>query len=305
MKTFLSTFLLSVIALTAFAQKVKPALNLAKGETYYTVTVSNSTISQTFNGQDVNYTIGMSGKTAFKVIDIVDTVYNMEVSYKSIGMKMQTPQATMDFNSDAKDPQDLPSKLLAALRDKPFLVSISKNGRVLSVKNIDKIMTSVFDGITSVDSTQKAQVKTQFTQSFGEAAFKGNLEQTLAIYPGKKVAKNDTWVIHVQLESTMSANITTTYQLLDITDAGYVIHGDGKLATLSDKVSKINGMEATYALTGTMKSDINVDKKTGWVTQAKLKQDMSGNFNIKDNPQVPGGMTVPMTVHSDVTTTDQ
>jgi hypothetical protein len=305
MKTFLTTFLLTVLVIAANAQKVKPALDLAKGETYYNITVTNSTISQTLNGQEVTYNVTMSGKTAFKVIDITDTVYNMEVIYKSIGMKMQSPQATMDFNSDTPNPQDVPSRLLAALRDKPFLVSISKNGRVLSVQNIDKIMTSVFDGMTSVDSTQKMQLKAQFTQSFGEAAFKGNLEQTLAIYPGKKVAKNDTWVINTKLESTMSANISTTYQLMDITDAVYVIHGEGKLATLSDKISKINGMEATYALTGTMKSDFKIDKKTGWVTEAKLKEDMSGNFNIKDNPQVPGGITVPMTVHSDITTTDQ
>jgi hypothetical protein len=305
MKTFLTIFLLSALTFTTYGQKVKPALDLTKGETYYNITVTNSTISQTLNSQEMNYTITMSGKTAFKVIDIVDTVYNMEVTYKSIGMKMQSTQGSMDFNSDTKDPQDMPSKLLAALRDKPFSVSLSKNGRVLSVKNIDKIMASVFDGITSVDSTQKMQLKAQFIQSFGEAAFKGNLEQTLAIYPGKKVAKNDTWVINTKLESTMSANISTTYQLMDITDAGFVIHGDGKLATLNDKVSKVNGMDATYALTGTMRSDITVDKKTGWITKSKLIEDMSGNFNIKDNPQVPAGMTIPMTVHSDITTTDQ
>jgi hypothetical protein len=305
MKTFLISFLLMAMAVSGYAQKVKPVLNLAKGETYYNISILNSSISQTFNGQQVNYTISMSAKIAFKVVDIKDTVYNMEVAYKSIGMKIESPQMNMDFNSDGKDPQDLPSKILAAMRDKPFLVALSKTGRIISIQNIDNIMNSVFGSVATADSAQKTQLKTQFTQSFGEKAFKGNFEQTMAIYPNTKVSKNDTWAITTYLESTMSATITTNYQLVDITDADYIIHGTAKMITNKEKVTHVNGLDATYDLNGTIISDIKADKKTGWVTEAKLKEDISGNFDIQDNPQVPGGMQVPMSIHSDIITTDQ
>jgi len=57
-------------------------------------------------------------------------------------------------------------------------------------------------------------------------------------------------------------------------------------------------------LSGTLTSDIKADKKTGWVIEEKLKQDVSGTIDIQDNPQIPGGMKVPMKIHSDITTTD-
>jgi len=287
------------------AQKVKPALKLTAGDTYYTISDINSTVTQNLNGQQASYTIGMAAKTAFKVIDIKDTVYDMEVRYQSIGMKMQSTAGDMDFNSDRKDAQDIPSKVLAAMVDKPFLVTLSTTGRVLEVKNIEKIMASVFDGLPQMDTLQKQQLMGQFLQSFGEKSFKSNLEQSLAIYPSVKVSKGDKWIVNTLLESVMVADVQSTYELQDITDTYYLIHGDSRIATVRGRESQVNGMPVSYDLTGIIVSDIEADKTTGWVAEAKIKQDISGTFQIKDNPKLPGGMLVPMTVHTDMITTDK
>jgi hypothetical protein len=304
MKAFLSILLMIVVLAPCKAQKVKPALNLVKGETYNTISAVSSSIEQTFNGSVTGYTIKSSAKTAFKVVDIKDTVYNMEVSYVSIGMDVQSPNGEINFSSDKKDAQDIPSQLLAAMVNKPFLVTLSKSGKVLSVENIGKIMTTVFNSM-KLDTAQAAQLKTQFMQSFGEQAFKGTLEQELAIYPNVKVAKADKWVVNTKLLSVMEANIQTVYQLQDITDAYYLIHGDAKITTIDkDKVSRINDMPVKYNLTGTLLSDIKADKNTGWIIQAILVQDMAGELKILDNPKLPGGTTMPMKIHSQTTTTD-
>lgn len=304
MKTFLSILLLMVILVPCQAQKVKPALNLVKGDTYNTLSAVSSTVDQTFNGSVMSYTIKSSAKTAFKVVDVKDTVYNMEVSYISIGMDVQSPNGELGFSSDKKDAQDIPSQLLAAMVNKPFLVTLSKSGKVLSVQNIGKIMTTVFSNM-KLDSAQAQQLKTQFMQSFGEQAFKGTLEQELAIYPNVKVAKTDKWVVNTKLLSIMEANIQTVYTLQDITDAYYLIHGDAKITTIDkDKVSRINDMPVKYNLNGTLLSDIKADKNTGWIIQAILVQDMAGDLKILDNPAFPGGTTMPMKVHSQTTTTD-
>jgi len=304
MKIFLTAFLLTGFLTAGYAQKVKPALNLTKGETYYSISIINSAISQSYNGQDISYNITMSAKTAYKVLDILDTVYSMEVSYKSIGMKMVSAQGSMDFNSDTPNPQDEASQVLAAMRDKPFLVNISKTGRVLAVKNIDKIMEQIFNSMPSMAAEEKVQLKNQFSQSFGEKAFKSNQEETMAIYPTVKVDKNDSWIIKTQFESAMDADIKTTYKLQDITNTNYIIHGDATVVTVSNKVNQSDNMAATYALTGTIVSDIKIDKTTGWVSEAKLKEDISGNLNVQDGPQTPGGKVIPMKVHTDITTTD-
>lgn len=304
MKIVLSFFLLLIILAPCEAQKVKPALNLVKGNTYYTVSTVTSSVVQSYNGQDVTIAVDMNVKTAYKVIDVKDTIYNMQVSYASIAMKIASPNGTVEMNSDKKDNNDVSSNFLAAMTNKPFAVTITKSGHVLEVKNIENIINSIFTSLPQVDETQKAQLKAQFMQSFGESAFKGNVEQTLAIYPSVKVSKGNSWVINTTLRSVMAANISTTYQLQDITGDYYQIHGDAKITTAnSDNVSQINGMPVKYDLSGTLTTDIKADKKTGWVIEEKLKQDVSGNINIQDNPKIPGGMKVPMKIHSDISTT--
>ena len=305
MKILLS-FLLSIIILAPCeAQKVKPALNLVKGNTYYTVSTVSSSVQQSYNGQDVTIAIDMTAKTAFNVTDIKDTIYTMQVSYASIAMKIASPNGTVEMNSDKKDNADLSSSFLSAMVNKPFSVTISKSGKVLEVKNIETIINSIFTTLPQMDDTQKAQLKGQFMQSFGETAFKGNLEQTLAIYPSIKVAKGGSWIINTTLQSVMSANIATTYQLQDVTDTYYQIHGDARITTANaGQTSQVNGMPVKYDLSGTLTSDIKADKKTGWVIEEKLKQDVSGNIDIQDNPKIPGGMKVPMKIHSDISTTD-
>ena len=103
MKIFLSIFLLITVLVPCHAQKVKPALNLIKGNTYYSISDLNTAITQTMNGQAITYTIGMSTKTSYKVLDAKDTVYILEVNYKNVGMKMQAPGGSnMEYNSSNK-----------------------------------------------------------------------------------------------------------------------------------------------------------------------------------------------------------
>ncbi|MFI5159275.1 MAG: DUF6263 family protein [Sphingobacteriales bacterium] len=305
MKILLSLLLSIIILAPCEAQKLKPVLNLVKGNTYYTASTVTSSIVQNYNGQDITIAVDMTAKTAYNITDVKDSIYTMQVSYSNIAMKIVSPNGTVDMNSDKKDNADVPSRFLSAMINKPFSVTITRSGRVLEVKNIEAIINSVFTSMPQMDEAKKAQMKAQFMQSFGENAFKGNLEQTLAIYPSVKVSKGANWVINTTLQSVMAANITTTYQLQDVTDTYYQIHGDAKITTANDgKVSQINGMPVKYNLSGTLTSDIKADKKTGWVIEEKLKQDVSGTIDIQDNPQIPGGMKVPMKIHSDITTTD-
>jgi hypothetical protein len=69
------------------------------------------------------------------------------------------------------------------------------------------------------------------------------------------------------------------------------------------KPSEINGIPMRYQLEGTTLTDIKLDKKTGWIIELNLKQLMEGNIEVKDNPKLPGGMTIPMSFTTEITTT--
>jgi len=305
MKYILNLLLLVVVLTPSQAQKFKPALHLTKGDTYYLVSTGTSAIAQSFNGQENKVNITLSFRMAFKVTDVMDSVYKMEVRYQSLEMKIQMADTTIDMDSKKNSILDVPSSVIGAMMNKPFNIILSKSGKVRSVENIEKMINNVFDGFPQIDTAKKGQIKKQFMQSFGANTFKGILETGTAIFPETAVAKNDNWNVNTSVEAPAKANLQTTYQLIDVTGDFYQIHGDGTLVSDKDaKSAEINGLPVKYNLNGTILTDIKINKRTGWISEVNVKQLISGNVEISDSPKVPGGMTIPMTFNTVVTTTD-
>jgi hypothetical protein len=306
MKTIFCLFLIFGTALSSQAQKLKLALHLTKGNTYNMLTNTTSAIKQTINGQENNIQISITGNTSFKVLNADDSLYYMEVNYKSLGLKMQLPTGALNYDSQKKDPNDFMSGILAGLVNKPFTATFTKSGRVKSVENVENMISSVLDSFPQVQGPQKEQIKDQFLQSFGAKAIKGSIELATAVFPEVPVSKNDKWTVNTKLESAMTASIATVYQLIDVTPASYVIHGEGKLTTNpTADFKKVSDMPMKYNMTGTMTAEIKADKVTGWISESKSKQVISGTVDIKDNPKVPGGLSFPMSVVNESVTTDK
>jgi hypothetical protein len=302
MKFLFSLFLLLITTVACQGQKLKLVLHLTKGNTYNMITTTTSAIKQTINGQVNNIDISISGTTSFKVLNADDSLYYMEVTYKSLNIKMQLPNGPVSFDSQKKDPTDIMSSILGGFIDKPFTSTFTKSGKIHSVENVESMISSVLDGFPQLQGAQKDQLKAKFIQSFGGGAIKGSIEMSTAVFPEIAVAKNDKWTIHTMLQSTMKANVTTVYQLTDVTPSNYVIHGEGGIVTITDPVE---GMPMKYDMKGTMVSDVKADKVTGWITESKIKQNISGTVSIKDNPDTPGGITFPMSMIGETIITDK
>lgn len=288
------------------AQKFKPALNLTTGKTYYMVSKSSSTIAQLLNGQGNGFNTEATYKMAFKVIEAIDTAYNMEVSYQSISLKLQGSGVSVEMDSQKNDPQDIPSTMMAAMTNKPFKITITKKGRITAIENIERMINGVFDNFQQIDTAKRQQVKGQLMKFLGADALKGTIEAETAIFPDKAIAENDKWSVKTSLESPVKTNVLTNYQLTSVAGNYYQVYSEGTMATDKDtKPVLINGLSISYYLSGTTISYITIDKATGWISQVKSKQAMKGTMRIPDDPQVPGGMTIPLTVSTDIVTTDK
>jgi hypothetical protein len=104
-------------------------------------------------------------------------------------------------------------------------------------------------------------------------------------------------VVNTQLESAMSANLEETLEYKGSTDSTSLIHGEGKIQTADkDAYIETNGMPLKYNLSGTLSADFIVDKKSGWIVEARIDQEVKGTAQIKDNPKMPGGMLIPMSM---------
>ncbi len=287
--------LLGTITQSVFGQKQNLGFNLKIGQTYNHVMHSSSSIKQEINGQEINIDVTLSGKMAFKVTNLVNTVYSMNVSYEQLAMTMKLPNGEMIFNSEKEDKTDIFSSMLGEIKGKQFLVKMTSIGKIVEVENLDFIFENLIDKFPTLTLIQKQQIKTQLKQAYGEKAFKGSFEMITAIYPNTAVSKGGSWEIKTLLETGFAATLTTTFELKDKTESYNLIVGKGKIITLDkDAYTQVNGMPTQYNLSGTMNSNLKVDPNTGWIIEAKVNQLIAGNVEIKDNPNLPGGMITPM-----------
>ncbi len=302
MKHAFLLFLSFTAAITCHAQKLKLVLHLTRGNTYNMVNTTTSAIKQTINGQVNNINVTLSGTNSFKVLSADDSLYYMEVTYKSVSMKMDLPTGSVTFDSRKKDSTDVMSSILGGMIDQPFTATFTKSGKIHSIGNLENMISSVLDGFRQIQGVQKEQIKARFIQSFGSQAIKGSIEMSTAVLPETSVAKNDKWTVRTYLQTTMKADVETVYQLVNVTPTSYLIHGEGTIIT---NPKEPGASPMNYDMKGTIVSDIKVDKATGWITQSITKQNINGTVAIKDNPDTPGGITFPMSMIAETVITDK
>lgn len=305
MKTIF-TLILTVFVLTSYqTQNLDLSLKLEKGKEYKQITNSKATIIQEVNGQKVNMVMTIKGTMTFLVKDITENGYNMDAKFEELSMSMQMPQGLMEFSSEKNDANDIFSTILGAMKDKAFGITMSKTGKITDVKNVEALWSTAINTFDQLSEMQKEQIKAQIMKAYGGEALKGNIEMVTAIYPDSPVNRGDKWTINTKLESGMSANMTTDYEFAELTSEYALIKGKSTIVTADkDAYIESNGMPMKYDLTGSMDSEIKVDKNTGWIIEATINQKIEGDTYIKENPQLPNGMKIPMTMINDVVITN-
>lgn len=299
MKKIFNFIILSIIIINCRAQQTNLALNLEKGNVYKQITDSKMTIIQDFGGQKMNIEMLLKGGMSYLVKKVNKDEYIMEVKYDSLSMSMQLPQGKMKFSSEDKNEQNIFSSLLAEMKKFPFEITMAKTGKVIKVKNMDAMFDSMFKKFSDIPENQLAQIKAQLKNAYGEKAFKGNIEMITAIYPNHPIRKGESWEINTKLESGMSGNINSTYNLTEKSSDYYIIVGKSIITTEDkDAYVQTNGMPTKYDMKGKMSSNIKVDKKSGWIIEAKINQNIEGTVYIKNNPEMEEGMKIPMIMNN-------
>ncbi len=281
--------------------KTDLALNLKVGETYPQSYTSQSTITQDINGMEQVITMEISGGMDFRVNENFGDRYSMSASYSSLIMKMNSPMGEIIFSSKSES-DDLFSIMMKSIIGKEFKIEMLKDGMISKIENLDTIFSGMFEPFPELSEAQKQQILAQLKQAYGEKAFKGNIEMITAILPNKEVNIGDSWKNSVKLESGMSGFMNNTFTLTDVASDAIFIEGISQISTESkDAYVEVNGMPTRYNLTGKMKTSYKLDPQSNWIVEGKIEQEISGDIQIKDNPSLPGGMSIPMVMKNIMT----
>ncbi|TFF40714.1 DUF6263 family protein [Mucilaginibacter psychrotolerans] len=292
------TLLMLFISINSYAQTARLELNLKKDSTYNITINADMDIDQLINGLHQIVKTTISGTTAHKVIAIKDTLYEMEVIYKKLGMHMEFGGKVIEFSSDLKS-EDLISKFVRSMINKPFGIVMSRRGKIVEVKNIDSLFAGVIKDFPPISDAQVAQVIAQMKQSFGEKSIKGNLQETFVIFPKVPLAVKGNWTtVNATEAAAISLTTKTTYTLNAIADKYYDVSGTAVIT--SDKVPafKKSGVYLIRLMqpSGRYTARMKIDKTTGWVTESQITKDISATAQIKKTEAGPIELSYPMKI---------
>ena len=266
--------------------------NFKKGAEYKQNLNSSMQITQEVSGQEMQINMGVKATTTFKVTKAKDTIYEMDVTYSNMSMSMQMAgQPT----SSAVD--DLMGKLLKPIEGKSFQMTLSSSGRIISIRNLEKLFNQLFDSLPSLSQEQKEQFKIQISQAYGEASFKSSFKVSTSVFPSYAVQKGDQWAMNNQLISNYTFDVNSQFQLVDVDKEFYYIKAKSKLSTINQSDSsynEVNGMSIRVMLNGAAESTYKLDRKTAWIIESTTQQTLQGSTEIKETEQFKGGMKIPL-----------
>ncbi len=290
-----------ILIFSANLKKADLGLSLKTGETYSQIYTSNTTITQTIDGMEQVIKMEVTGGMDFQVNENLGESYSISASYSSLIMKMNSPMGEM-VSSSKSDGDDIFSTLMKTIIGKEFTIEMSRDGTISKIENLDNIFEGMFESFPQLTEPQKQQILAQLRQAYGEKAFKGNIEMITAIFPKKKVKVGENWENSVKLESGMSGFMNNTFTLIDVNSDAIFIEGNSQISTENkDGYVEVNGMPTRYNLTGKMKSSYKLDPESNWIVEGRIEQEISGDVQIKDNPNLPGGIIIPMVIKNDMT----
>lgn len=297
---YLIALLCSLVSAGVVAQKIQPTLNLSTGHTYYITCNDSLSVIRINAGVQNNVSICSSYQIAFDITGNTDTIYHAIAHYQKLGLKINLMDTTIDMSSIMSNKTDTPSVLIRAMMNKPFRVTLTKSGRIMSVRDIGKIADSALLIFPTMDSAKRNAIKSRFMQYFGEDAIKSGLERYTRIFPHHSIAKLDQWVINSRITEPAAADVKTSYELVGQTADDYHIHGDGTISTgAGAQPLIIDGRPAKYTLQGLTFADILINKKTCWPVEYKYKQIASGKIEISANSVMPGTVVIPVILKSE------
>ncbi|MGY4385942.1 hypothetical protein ACVWYN_002990 [Pedobacter sp. UYP24] len=296
MKQSLLLFLAATFLFNCKSEPERILIKLNKGQKYNQHMISTSTSSQTIMGKPMSTTSISDAVNLAEVVDVTDTIYTIKITYVSMSVKMVKDGVAVPTDNNTV------AKILDGLKGKEYLTKMSNTGRVIETIGADSLFSKLFSNMPGVPEAFKTAMLKQMAHSYGDKAIKENSQMSTSLYPNKAIKEGDTWTTNRSGgNEIMLPNIESIYTLDKITSSEYLVSMKAKLTF---KSTGPGSLPIQYNLNGTMTSNNKIDKKTGMITEIKMKQDILGNIKLNQNASAQGNEPIPMQIKAETIMTN-
>lgn len=284
-----------MLSFPAFSQ-VSLKYTLKKGEVFKTNVMSEIDMLQKIMDQEVRFNFEYTMKSVFKVKEVINDGYVLEMRYTGIKMRTGVADKVIVFDSNDSETTDMQQNLnpvLKAMIDQPVEITMSRTGKIQSVEGFDAILEAMYNSSEgNIASAMQQQLKSQFGSPTSVQSF-----ITQNYFPDHPVNTGDSWNFKETVNiSNISIGVDVKQTLKRIEDEVIVLDMEGVISTPEGYETEVNGMKVKQSLNGTQKGETIMDRHTGWVVSSQITQTLEGKMEIS-------GMNIPISATSIISIT--
>ncbi len=305
---FVFVLVLQAVVLAVGQDKVDLKLRLKAGESHEMKMTQNQDVVQTMGGQEQKMKQTQEMIMGFDCLS-VDANGNMdvEITYKSMKINMDGPMGHMEFDSASPKPADpnrpdekIMAAMFSAIAGSKFQIKMTPTGRTLDVRGLGEMVARMREKVKegASGSSEMQGLDKFFDNFFDEKQVKEMTGSMMGAFPEEPVSAGDTWYDIISMNFIVPIDVDTTYILKERRDGVAYIDAVAKMDMGdSSKTIEIDpNSKMSMQISGTINSASQVNEKTGLTRRSDMTMNFSGVVRMEANPQMPEGMTMPMTI---------
>jgi hypothetical protein len=272
-------------------EKYTFSLALEKDEVYQVNSISTSEQTIQVNGQKNSGENTQSTHIDFTVKEITDTGYKMEVKFKSISLGQKANGKEVKIDTNQKEPEQAelktPWKMQKSITNIPFMIELSKQGKVNSVTGLEAIYKNVEKEFQKIFKPQELQmIVGQIKQSLNEEMLKKQLEDGVSKFPTKSISIGDSWNDESNVNGT-GLKQKYTYKLVGVEDGVAEISVVGVIKENNEQTDPKSGAKQSLSMNGNTVGKIIYDTETGWIKSSTSTENIKGKQSMRAGSNAP------------------
>ncbi|QCX53927.1 DUF6263 family protein [Elizabethkingia sp. JS20170427COW] len=260
---------------------------LEKGKTYPFVLVQKDVQTVSMEGKSQSQTNETTDKVAFKVNDVQNGVYDLDVIFQSKKQSGTAMGKTISVDTNAAEPKDESLKIFwkvnKAMMGNQVSMKMDDTGKIISITGFDPIYKKVETALQSAikDANERKAIMQGFKQGFNEEALKLQFKTNLSLFPQKGLKIGESFSESINLTEDGKLKNTTTFTLAKVDNGVAEITIKGGIPKKSDKQSQ-NGITATMSIEGVQTGTLKLDTKTGWMGASTMTMTSHQSQKLSD-----------------------
>ncbi|NOZ14186.1 MAG: hypothetical protein GXO69_11185 [Acidobacteria bacterium] len=273
------------------------SLNLKKGDRFITRISGSQTLIRDVGGQQTQVDNSTRITLSFEVVDSNKKTCTLAMQYKRIiassrgagwAYKYDTaPQSTASSEKGSKEMSTFYRELIG----RTIVITVDRqSGTIKNMSGWDTLIRHLAGSLKQGSREARLKLAQTLISSIKSGMTGGGPDSIFLPIAGKEIRAGNQWTVKSSMSTLSGLTLTTTYKIAEILPEKVRLAINATLATASPSTPIETGTtKIQYQLSGTQTGTVTVNRNSGWIASADLRQELQGTMTMIDM-----GITIPI-----------